>query len=92
MLKDFLLSASNNNAGAGGNQSTASFQRFKNKKQVDRKASKGLKIRYVEIPKLVNFTFPISRESKTSLNEDEWFQSLFGGAAGQHGKDVAEAS
>lgn len=83
MLKDFLVAAANNPEDGGTDQSTA-LKRWKSpstKKQVDRKASKGRKIRYVEIPKLVNFTFPVSRESKSSLNEDEWFQSLFGGAA-----------
>ena len=49
------------------------------KKQVDRRASKGRKIRYKEIPKLVNFTFPLSRSNNSNLDQDEWFQSLFGG-------------
>lgn len=78
MLKDFLTSASHssndNNA-----TSTVVAQSKRTKNKVDRKASKGRKIRYVEIPKLVNFTFPVSRAQTTNLNEDEWFQSLFGG-------------
>ena len=84
MLKDFLVIASNTTA-AGDANTSQSYQRWKSphaKKQVDRKASKGRKIRYVEIPKLVNFTFPISRTSTsnhTNLDADEWFQSLFGG-------------
>jgi len=85
MLKDFLVMASLD-GGANGNDENASsqaYQRCKSpylKKQVDRKASKGRKIRYVEIPKLVNFTFPISRVKTSNLDEDEWFQSLFGGS------------
>lgn len=85
MLKDFLVTAANTQNGEGGDsQLPQRWKSPKTKKQVDRKASKGRKIRYVEIPKLLNFTFPISKESKTSLNEDEWFQSLFGGAASHH--------
>ncbi|KAL3777679.1 hypothetical protein HJC23_007655 [Cyclotella cryptica] len=45
---------------------------------VDRKASKGRKIRYVVHPKLVNFTFPIARK-EPMIREDVWFKSLFGG-------------
>jgi protein AATF/BFR2 len=55
-------------------------------KEVDRRASKGRKIRYTPIPKLVNFTFPLSRPNVSSLNQDEWFQSLFGGAGKQNKK------
>ncbi len=45
---------------------------------VDRRASKGRKIRYAVVPKLVNFTFPVSRPEPT-ISEDVWFKSLFGG-------------
>jgi hypothetical protein len=48
---------------------------------VDRRASK---LRIKEIPKLVNFAFPLSRPASTSLNnlnQDEYFRSLFGGSA-----------
>lgn len=86
MLQDFLLSS----ATAGGAEEAAA-QRLrravkadskKQKKDVDRRASKGRKIRYVEIPKLVNFTFPVARPvSTTGMDEDEFFKSLFGGAA-----------
>jgi hypothetical protein len=80
LLQDFVLSA---------NQSDTQLpqERLKQTKNkttsnlVDRKASKGRKIRYHEIPKLVNFTFPLSRaQSQTVLDENEWFSSLFGGA------------
>lgn len=45
---------------------------------VDRRASKGRKIRYTVHPKLVNFTFPVSRPEPMIPN-DIWFKSLFGG-------------
>jgi len=85
MLQDFVLSS----ATAGGAEEAAA-QRLRRavkadsskKKDVDRRASKGRKIRYVEIPKLVNFTFPVARPvSSTGMDEDEFFRSLFGGAA-----------
>jgi len=54
----------------------------KNKKSntntVDRRASKGRKIRYTVNPKLVNFTFPIER-AEPMIGNDVWFKSLFGG-------------
>lgn len=49
------------------------------KNNVDRKASKGRKIRYHVHPKIVNFTFPLQRPETTTMDEDEWFKSLFGG-------------
>lgn len=45
---------------------------------VDRRASKGRKIRYTVHPKLVNFTFPVSRP-EPMISDDIWFKSLFGG-------------
>ncbi len=45
---------------------------------VDRRASKGRKIRYTVHPKLVNFTFPLSRP-ESIISDDVWFKSLFGG-------------
>ena len=48
------------------------------KSTVDRRASKGRKIRYVVHPKLVNFTFPIARK-EPMIPEDVWFKSMFGG-------------
>jgi hypothetical protein len=45
---------------------------------VDRRASKGRKIRYAVHPKLVNFAFPIARPAPT-MEENVWFNSLFGG-------------
>jgi protein AATF/BFR2 len=50
------------------------------KKPVDRRASKGRKLRYTVLPKLVNFTFPQSRPTSQALDQDAWFKSLLGGA------------
>lgn len=81
LLKDFVANstaAASVSGGIGRLQVGKSAQN--KKKQVDRRASKGRKIRYKEIPKLVNFTFPLSRPNNSNLDQDEWFQSLFGGA------------
>lgn len=81
LLKDFVAQSTvNTDAKAGMSQIGRSKSTSSSKKQVDRRASKGRKIRYKEIPKLVNFTFPLSRPQTTNLDQDEWFQSLFGGA------------
>ena len=86
LLKDFVANSVKNNVGANNSSSTEGLRstQHKNnnskKKDVDRRASKGRKIRYKEIPKLVNFTFPLSRPNTSALNQDEYFQSLFGGA------------
>mmetsp|Transcript_1174 Transcript_1174/g.2564 ORF Transcript_1174/g.2564 Transcript_1174/m.2564 type:complete len:368 (-) Transcript_1174:35-1138(-) len=104
LLKDFVsqstsAAASNNPSGNGTLQHSTTRSRNDkhnktknkgNKKKVDRRASKGRKLRFNEIPKLVNFTFPLSRGSGSGsgsgtsttnfLNQDEYFQSLFGGS------------
>lgn len=96
MLKDFVTGTSTQ-ADTGNSAQSAAQQRVINKKsaanskkaQVDRKASKGRKIRYTDIPKLANFTFPLSRPSSdntTALDEDAWFRSLFGGIGSQGGR------
>lgn len=98
LLKDFLTTASSHTGQAEDVAAQARIlkkQQRKNAsssttadgtvKQVDRKASKGRKIRYAEIPKLVNFTFPLARPpppnnvTGIAINESEWFNSLFGG-------------
>ncbi|CAB9496910.1 apoptosis antagonizing transcription factor [Seminavis robusta] len=81
MLKEFVVANNNNND--NDNDTNQRWKTQNKKNQVDRKASKGRKIRYVEIPKLVNFCFPVSKSKqfcKTNLTDDEWFGSLFGGA------------
>lgn len=86
LLKDFVANSVknnvsvNNSSSAEGLRSTQHKNNNSKKKDVDRRASKGRKIRYKEIPKLVNFTFPLSRPNTSALNQDEYFQSLFGGA------------
>jgi len=86
LLKDFVANSTNGAAGADSStERLRSSTKNKNnnnisKKDVDRRASKGRKIRYKEIPKLVNFTFPLSRPNTSNLNQEEYFQSLFGGA------------
>lgn len=92
MLKDFLVTSSNSGSAAAAESTALSRPHSQKKKQVDRKASKGRKIRYVEIPKLVNFTFPISKASNSSLNADEWFQSLFGGGRQQQQQSSYETA
>lgn len=87
LLKDFVANSTNNNGARAGENSVEALRsstKYKNnnskKKDVDRRASKGRKIRYKEIPKLVNFTFPLSRPNTSNLDKEEYFQSLFGGA------------
>jgi hypothetical protein len=79
LLKDFVAHSARNTSGEPGRLKTSTSPQNM-KKQVDRRASKGRKIRYREIPKLVNFTFPLSRPNRSGLDQDEWFKSLFGGA------------
>lgn len=86
LLKDFCTS---NSAALSSNTSNDVVQRRKAsndpKKKVDRRASKGRKIRYATIDKLVNFTFPIPRPATGTLNDEAYFKSLFGGAAYRSG-------
>jgi hypothetical protein len=80
LLQDFLMTSNNNTMTSGSAGQTMSNSKGKPKKDVDRKASKGRKIRYQTIPKLVGFTFPVYRKEAV-MDEEEWFQSLFGRAA-----------
>mmetsp|Transcript_955 Transcript_955/g.1097 ORF Transcript_955/g.1097 Transcript_955/m.1097 type:complete len:307 (+) Transcript_955:259-1179(+) len=86
LLKDFVANSTNGVGTDSFPQRLRSSTKHKNnnnnmnQKDVDRRASKGRKIRYKEIPNLVNFTFPLSRPNTSNLNQDEYFQSLFGGA------------
>lgn len=103
-LKEFVSISSAADQSSGTTDNINSFaaadSRIGKKKKtsgstVDRRASKGRKIRYTEIPKLVNFTFPMSKQQQSInknsngntghvLEDDEWFRSLFGGAAYQN--------
>ncbi len=88
ILKDFIsLGAATQNGGSAAADAAADRLRKAMKKKngantnnVDTKASKGRKIRYVVHEKLANFAFPVSRPVP-AINEDDWFRSLFGGAA-----------
>jgi hypothetical protein len=80
LLQDFVRSANRSDAQLAEDRLEQAKHKVTNK-LVDRKASKGRKIRYQEIPKLLNFTFPLSRpQTQSVLDEKEWFSSLFGGA------------
>ena len=95
MLKDFVETASTttdlHDAAGIRKRRTKSSNNNNNPAMVDRKASKGRKIRYTTMTKLTNFTFPQQRRhtvvssSSTNnnnnilLDEDAWFRSLFGG-------------
>lgn len=91
MLRDFVslgASAKGGGSAGAGLAADAAAERLRRAaqkkngqsgKDVDRKASKGRKIRYTVNPKLENFAFPISRPVP-SIGEDIWFRSLFGGA------------
>lgn len=59
--------------------------RSKMKKQVDTRASKGRKIRYVVHKKLVNFTAPEPSNAWTEEAKNELFMSLFGGTSSANG-------
>lgn len=81
LLKEFVTthpSAEKNSAKDRLRSSSLGTRRTVN--QVDRRASKGRKLRYTPIPKLANFTYPLSRPAAI-LDDEAWFQSLFGGAA-----------
>jgi len=97
MLRDFIATGAassknnDNNSSSATDAATDATARLKramskknknaNSKEVDRRASKGRKIRYVVHPKLQNFTFPMARLQQPAIEEDDWFRSLFGGAA-----------
>jgi len=80
LLKEFVASSAEANGAAASKRLSSKGKKPSSSKEVDRRASKGRKIRYKEIPKLTNFTFPLSRPVTSNLDQDEWFRSLFGGA------------
>jgi protein AATF/BFR2 len=71
-----LLEKKQRNSGSNGNNSSVSGVTGD---IVDRKASKGRKIRYVVHDKLMNFAFPVQRSYFTTIDEDVLFKSMFGG-------------
>ncbi|DBB16021.1 TPA: hypothetical protein ACH3X3_003386 [Trebouxia sp. C0006] len=74
LLKEFLDSNSNGNLAAAGGYP----QGKKKRKQVDRRASKGRKLRYHVQEKLVNFTAPVEHAGHSIATQ--LFSSLFGGS------------
>jgi len=83
LLKTFITSSmSASDTASMSARDIEALRKFKKKKNVDRKASKGRKIRYVVHTKLQNFTFPIPSSASAaaatgSFDEDRLFQSLF---------------
>ncbi|CAM9124007.1 unnamed protein product [Hapterophycus canaliculatus] len=75
LLKEFMDAS----GAAGGGYAAVPVRRKSRKKSVDRKASKGRKIKYVTHPKMQNFMFPQEYESPP-MEPSELFSSLFGGA------------
>mmetsp|Transcript_6355 Transcript_6355/g.9509 ORF Transcript_6355/g.9509 Transcript_6355/m.9509 type:complete len:303 (+) Transcript_6355:3-911(+) len=78
LLKSFISNAASDSFPAG----TAEFQALKNLKKrkaenVERKASKGRKIRYKVHTKLQHFMFPIPAVPTAGLDVDRLFVSLF---------------
>lgn len=74
-----LLTAGGNNGDGTALSINGIQKKTTNANIVDRRASKGRKIRYTVNPKLVNFTFPVDRNTPM-IKEGTWFKSLFGGA------------
>ncbi|CBJ28736.1 conserved unknown protein [Ectocarpus siliculosus] len=75
LLKEFMDASGT----AGSGYSAVPVRRKSRKKSVDRKASKGRKIKYVTHPKMQNFMFPQEYEAPP-MEPSELFASLFGGA------------
>ncbi len=69
---------------------SAQQARSRAKKVVDRRASKGRKIRYTVMPKLVNFMAP--RPTPEDFLTDELFGALFGGNSLKDAPPTASAT
>ncbi len=84
MLKEYItLSAERgkDDAAKAAAERLKRSMKKKTKKDVDRRASKGRKIRYVVHEKLQNFTFPVRRSvGLGAMDEDVLFKSMLGGA------------
>ena len=78
LLKTFI----SNSAGSSGSESMrgediAMLRKYRQSRaNVDRKASKGRKLRYVVHPKLLNFAFPVPKAAP-EVDVDRLFSSLF---------------
>lgn len=85
MLKEYIsISAERGKDGAAtaaAERLKRSMKNGKSKKDVDRRASKGRKIRYIVHEKLQNFTFPVNRSAAMgAMDEGVLFKSMLGGA------------
>ena len=77
LLKTFITSNANDNKGMS-EEDLADIRKYKKKKNnVDRKASKGRKLRYNVHTKLQNFMFPIPYDNNNDVDADRIMQSLF---------------
>ena len=80
LLKTFITSASSSSADGVANiraSDLSALKKYKRSKAVvDRRASKGRKIRYVSHKKLENFMFP-QHVTESSISSDRLFKSLF---------------
>mmetsp|Transcript_9507 Transcript_9507/g.5641 ORF Transcript_9507/g.5641 Transcript_9507/m.5641 type:complete len:90 (-) Transcript_9507:40-309(-) len=84
MLQEYVALSTDrgndNAAAAAAERLKRSLKKKSTKKNdVDRKASKGRKIRYVVHEKLTNFTFPMQRVGVAVMEEDVLFKSMMGG-------------
>ena len=81
MLQDFIASSASDDTSKTGTTTLKAMQltmqkQLRNKKKVDRKASKGRKIRYKVHDKMTHYTFPVFRPTP-AISEQDWFPSLF---------------
>uniref|UniRef100_A0A8D8EX22 Protein Aatf n=1 Tax=Culex pipiens TaxID=7175 RepID=A0A8D8EX22_CULPI len=84
-LIEYKSNTAENPAQIGAKLAELQKLRSKMKKQVDTRASKGRKIRYVVHKKLVNFTAPEPSNAWTDDAKNELFMSLFGGSSTDNG-------
>lgn len=77
LLKTFIVSSNNQTTGMR-KEDILAMQKYKHKNnKVDRKASKGRKVRYILHPKLQNFMFPMKQALADDVIDDRLFNSLF---------------
>jgi len=81
LLRDIISDSSGNSSMIDGDLLRSAHSAKKRiKKGVDRRASKGRKVRYAVMPKLVNFMAPVVNDP--SPMADHLFKSLFGQQSG----------
>lgn len=66
-----------NSSSVAGSELSKLRSSKRHKSNVDRKASKGRKLRFTAHPKLENFMFPRENHSKVQIDVDRLFSSLF---------------